>query len=261
MSEPNFDAALNEISNGSNFEPELREFTTTFDTEFGDAIALYRGVVRVWIGDGTTGTDGVLYAEMVDGVVQEVGPVTAYYYALENGYQGTFAEWVQLVLDTSDNAQSAAQSAADALASEQAAASSESNASTYAGNALTSAGNAATSESNAATSATNASASESNARASELNAADYAQVATNKANSIKNPVTTVTYQNSDYGDTIPSGEWTSSITPVKGKYTWTKIVITWADLTTSTFYDVSYIGRDGDDAPVITDAQIDALFA
>ena len=123
MSGPNFDAQMNEMSNS--FSAHLVEITTVFNVEFGDFITLYRGVVRVWIGNGTNGEDGVLYAEMVDGVVQNLGPVTAYYYAKQAGFQGTFVEWVQLVLDTTVNAQNAAQSASEALASEQAAASSE----------------------------------------------------------------------------------------------------------------------------------------
>ena len=108
-----------------NFDATMQERTTTFTAEFADFVSLYRGVIRVWIGDGTTGSDGVLYAEMVDGVIQTLGPVTGYYYALQEGFQGSFADWVQTILDGTVNAMNAAQSASEALASERAAASSE----------------------------------------------------------------------------------------------------------------------------------------
>lgn len=99
---------------------ELNDMITTFDVEFADFVVLYRGVERVWIDD-----PGTLHAEMVDGAVQDLGPVTSYYYALEHGFEGTFEEWVQVIEDGSDNAQAAAASAAAALVSENNAAASE----------------------------------------------------------------------------------------------------------------------------------------
>ena len=125
MSELNFNAQFSEPSGSSNFPINMEEVTIVFNVEFGDFITLYRGVERVWIGNGTNGDIGVLYAEMIDGAIQIVGPVSSYYYALQAGFQGTFVEWVQLLLDATVNAQNAAQSASEALASEQAAASSE----------------------------------------------------------------------------------------------------------------------------------------
>jgi len=184
------------------FSPQFQETSLSFDISFEEFIALYRGVERVWIGNGTDGENGVLYAEMVDGVVQTLGPVTGYYYALEQGFTGTFSEWVQIILDCTVNAQAAAASAAAALASQTAAAGSETNASTYASSAEASATNASTSEANASlssltastkaseasssastasTKASEASTSASNAATSEANAAASALLASDKA--------------------------------------------------------------------------------
>lgn len=95
------------------------DFTATFQ----DMIPLYRGVERVWIDE-----NGVLFAELVGDNIQELGPVSSYYYALQSGYTGTFEEWVQTLLDSSVNASSAAQSAENAYTSELNAATSEANA-------------------------------------------------------------------------------------------------------------------------------------
>ena len=99
----------------------------TFYPEFEEHIVLYRGVASVKIGngetiEGVTYKPGVLYAEYIDGMIQEVGPVSDYYYAIESGYQGTPEEWVNYILSmpgvlddtvTAKNAAEAAQTAAE----------------------------------------------------------------------------------------------------------------------------------------------------
>jgi len=77
-----------------------------FSTSLGGGVVFYRGVNRVWIGDGS-GTyegnpdNGILYTETVDDKVVPLGPVTDYYYAVSQGYQGTFENWVTFLLETS----------------------------------------------------------------------------------------------------------------------------------------------------------------
>ena len=59
---------------------------------------------------------------------------------------------------------------------------------------------------------------------------------------------TVTYQGSTSGTTVPTGTWSTSIpTVAQGLYLWTKTVITYTDNTTSTSYSVSYISKNGAD--------------
>lgn len=59
---------------------------------------------------------------------------------------------------------------------------------------------------------------------------------------------TVTYQGSTSGVTVPTGTWSSSIPSVaQGQYLWTKTLITYTDNTTSTSYSVSYISKNGND--------------
>ena len=60
----------------------------TFYPEFGEYIPLYRGIVRVWLGDGSTGKAGNLYAEYIDGAIQDLGPVTSFAYAAREGIAG-----------------------------------------------------------------------------------------------------------------------------------------------------------------------------
>lgn len=73
----------------------------TFRVKFNDFIVLYRGVEKVWIDN----SDGIFYVQMVDGAIQtSLGPVTAYHWALEQGFEGTFEEWVQTVLEGTQHA-------------------------------------------------------------------------------------------------------------------------------------------------------------
>ena len=60
--------------------------------------------------------------------------------------------------------------------------------------------------------------------------------------------TSVTYQSSSSGTTIPTGVWSSSIPSVSaGKYLWTRTVIEYTDDTSSTLYSVSKMGGNGTD--------------
>ena len=60
--------------------------------------------------------------------------------------------------------------------------------------------------------------------------------------------TSVTYQSSSSGTTIPTGVWSSSIPSVSaGKYLWTRTVIEYTDDTSSTLYSVSKMGGHGTD--------------
>lgn len=75
----------------------------TFRPEFKEFLPSYRYVNRVWIGDGVnTGTSGMLYAEYEDGSVAELGSVSLYATAVENGYQGTEKQWVQMIIGVAD---------------------------------------------------------------------------------------------------------------------------------------------------------------
>ena len=58
--------------------------------------------------------------------------------------------------------------------------------------------------------------------------------------------TVITYQVSDSGTTIPTGDWLSSIPSVPaGNYLWTRTVITYTDSTDSTSYSVAMAGATG----------------
>ena len=58
--------------------------------------------------------------------------------------------------------------------------------------------------------------------------------------------TVITYQVSDSGTTIPTGDWLSSIPSVSaGNYLWTRTVITYTDSTDSTSYSVAMAGATG----------------
>ena len=70
-----------------------------FNPKFNEFVTLYRGVERIWISD-----EGVCYAEMENGAIQTLGPVTSYYYALEHGFVGTFEEWEEVIRNGTDNA-------------------------------------------------------------------------------------------------------------------------------------------------------------
>ncbi len=84
----------------------------TFYPKFQEFVTLYRGVIRVWIGDGeTTGTAGMLYAEYQDNVIQQLGYVSDYeqarVYFEELGVDLTYEQWVALLCATPQNARDA----------------------------------------------------------------------------------------------------------------------------------------------------------
>lgn len=53
------------------------------------------------------------------------------------------------------------------------------------------------------------------------------------------------YQNSNYGNVVPSGEWTTNPHPEPGKYLWVKTIINFTDGSSSTIYSIGYIGVNG----------------
>lgn len=59
--------------------------------------------------------------------------------------------------------------------------------------------------------------------------------------------TTVAYQNSTNGTTPPTGTWTSTASPTKGQYTWTRTTITFNPSGSAVFYSVAYEGTNGKD--------------
>lgn len=84
----------------------------TFYPKFQEFVTLYRGVIRVWIGDGeTTGTAGMLYAEYQDNVIQQLGYVSDYEeakkYFADLGINLTYEEWVGILCTTPQNARDA----------------------------------------------------------------------------------------------------------------------------------------------------------
>ena len=83
----------------------------TFYPRFAEYISLYRGVVRVWIEDGSSQDPdripGKLYAEYVEGVVQDLGYVSDYNEAKQHfadlGIDLTYPQWVELLANTPNN--------------------------------------------------------------------------------------------------------------------------------------------------------------
>ena len=82
----------------------------------------------------------------------------------------------------------------------------------------------------------------------ENNAEYYAELAGDRANSIRNPIMVVEYQSSPRASVIPTGDWVSTRDPVKGEYLWMRMTLRWGDGTTSVFYSVTYQGMDGSGA-------------
>lgn len=106
-------------------------------------------------------------------IVKDLGAVSAYAYAVEQGYTGTEEEFAELMASYATVAQSAAASATEAAQSATAAAGSASSASGSAATATTKASEAATSATNAGASATAAAGSASSAADSAAAAATY----------------------------------------------------------------------------------------
>lgn len=59
---------------------------------------------------------------------------------------------------------------------------------------------------------------------------------------------TTTYQNSSSASTVPTGSWTNTPSPEKGKYLWSRIQFDWGTGSSSYLYIVGYIGTDGEGA-------------
>ena len=91
----------------------------TFNVDFTEFMPVYRGLVAVWIGDGTTldtslnkgGTAGCLYSKYHGGMVQNLGFVSDYEqikaYFADLGVTFTYDEWIELLAVTPANAQTA----------------------------------------------------------------------------------------------------------------------------------------------------------
>ena len=68
----------------------------------------------------------------------------------------------------------------------------------------------------------------------------------------------ITYQESTSGTTSPSGIWQTTIPSVaQGNYLWSRIILTYTDNTTSTFYSVSRQAIDGTNGSNSTDTPTD----
>ena len=72
----------------------------TYYASFNEFLPVYRDVIRVWVGNGsTTGTAGMLYAEYQDGTYAEIGSVSLYETAVASGFTGTPQQWVQAIMN------------------------------------------------------------------------------------------------------------------------------------------------------------------
>lgn len=83
--------------------------TYTFYPTFSEYVTLYRGIVRTWMGDGTQSGDtpgqkGVLYAQYVNSMTQEIGPISSYAIAVAEGFQGDEDDWVAYIANITTNA-------------------------------------------------------------------------------------------------------------------------------------------------------------
>lgn len=83
----------------------------TFYPKFSEFVTLYRGVARVWIADGTSlhpGVAGKLYAEYIDGLIQDLGYVSDYEeakkYFADLGISLTYEEWIAMLAAMPENA-------------------------------------------------------------------------------------------------------------------------------------------------------------
>lgn len=68
----------------------------------------------------------------------------------------------------------------------------------------------------------------------------------NTGNGINESSTTVSYQASGSGTTIPTGTWLDSPPTLSdGQYLWTRVILTYTSGNTQTYYSVGYRGADG----------------
>lgn len=109
-------------------------------------------------------------------------------------------------------------------------------------------GSASDAAASAALAAQWANGSGSGSPGAQNNAEFFAELAGDRANSIRNPTMTVEYQSSPRASAIPTGDWVSTRNPVKGEYLWMRMTLQWGDGSRSIFYSVSYQGMDGSGA-------------
>ena len=85
---------------------------------------------------------------------------------------------------------------------------------------------------------------------------------TTKVENLSPISTDTTYQLSDSGTDIPTGTWLINVPePVQGKYLWTKKVVTYENGRTNTSYDISYLGKDGQDGTSVTVKNTSVMYA
>lgn len=73
--------------------------------------------------------------------------------------------------------------------------------------------------------------------------------------------TEVKYQESTSGTTAPTGTWNASPSSTKGKYLWTRTVVTYSNGTSTTSYSVSYNGSDGANGTSVTISSTSVTYA
>lgn len=226
---------------------EFNSGTFGFDVDFSSFITLYRGVERVYID-----SQGILHAEMVDGSIQDLGLVSDYTYAVSAGYEGSMADWVNLLLDAHTEAINAAASAADALSYKNSALSAKNAAATSATNAEASktaaqqAKTAAeTAQSKAETAITHYPRIKNNDNWETWDATNEVWVDTGHK-SMAEATISYDYQNSTSGSVVPTGAWVQIPAPEAGKFMWSRMIYTWNNGSVDYFYNVSYIGTNGE---------------
>ena len=190
----------------------------SFIAQFGEYTPLYRGITETWVGTGDSSNPGnpeetsyndagILYAKYISDDIQTIGSITDYALAVNAGFSGTFADWIDFLSATADhvvnaekwatgnaNAQPGDQYTTGNSAKEQADraamwaagttsgnGSATNNAKYWAQQASTSASNASTSATNASNSATSASSSASTATTAATTASSAATTATTAA--------------------------------------------------------------------------------
>ena len=72
----------------------FNERVLTFKPKFNEYIAYYAGVFTTWIDN-----DGYLFIKMSNGDITNLGPISEYYYAKDQGYEGSLEDWAALVYE------------------------------------------------------------------------------------------------------------------------------------------------------------------
>lgn len=85
------------------------QYIYTFTPKFHETATLYIGLTRLWIGDGRDGEFGYLYAEYSTGRVQNLGLASEYglakKYFEDLGKDINYEQWIEILVNTPDNAQ------------------------------------------------------------------------------------------------------------------------------------------------------------